>query len=321
MNKAIALTLLGLALGTGAVVWLGVGHIVHTVMKIGWIGLFCVVAWQCAVFVLLGTAWWTLVPEIPLPIVTWGRLVREGGETCLPFSEVGGLIFGARAIMLSGVDYTEAGASSIVDVICEGIALVPFLLFGLVMLLARKPGSSLILPLAAGLAVLVAGGGVAFLLRRRLARLLRDGAARLLRPWVKDSPERAGAIERATDELFRRYRRIISASLVHLLSWFGGGGNVWITYHLLGATPSFLDAFAIESTLSGALAISFMVPAGLGVQELTYVGVGGLFGMPAHLSLSLSLIRRARDIVIGAPSLLLWQAFEARKLHRGDADA
>jgi uncharacterized membrane protein YbhN (UPF0104 family) len=107
---------------------------------------------------------------------------------------------------------------------------------------------------------------------------------------------------------------------VHLLCWFGGGGNVWITYHLLGAAPSLVDAFAIESISSAVLATSFIVPARLGVQELTYVGVGRLFGMPAHLSLSLSLIRRARDIIIGAPSLLLWQGFEVRKLHRGDAD-
>lgn len=101
-----------------------------------------------------------------------------------------------------------------------------------------------------------------------------------------------------------------------MVVWLGAGHIV----HTVMTIGSFLDAFAIESTLSGVLAIGFMVPAGLGVQELTYVGVGRLFGMPAHLSLSLSLIRRARDIVIGAPSLLLWQAFEARRLRKGDAD-
>lgn len=320
MRKTLAAALAGLALGTGAVIWLGAGHILHTVLKIGWLGLVYVVAWQFAVFVLLGAAWWVLVPSVALRTVIWGRLVREGGETCLPFSELGGLVFGARAIMLSGVDFSTAGASSIVDVICEGIALAPFLLFGLVMLLARNPGSSLVLPLALGLGALLIGGGVAFLLRSKLAAFLHNGVARQLQPWVRDAPERAGALESAIDGLLHRYKRVVCASLLHLLSWFGGGGNVWIAYHLLGATPSIIDAFAIESILSGVLAIGFLVPAGFGVQELTYVGVGTMFGMPAHVSLSLSLIRRARDIVIGAPSLLLWQGTEAWKVHQGHAD-
>jgi len=76
---------------------------------------------------------------------------------------------------------------------------------------------------------------------------------------------------------------------------------------LLGARPSVLDAVTIEAILSG-------VPAGLGVQELTYVAVGKLFGMPAPISLALSLVRRTRDILIGAPALLAWQTLEARNL-------
>ncbi len=38
--------------------------------------------------------------------------------------------------------------------------------------------------------------------------------------------------------------------------------------------------------------------------------------MPAHLSLSLSLLRRARDIVVGAPALVSWQVAEAAALRK-----
>jgi putative membrane protein len=279
-----------------------------------------VVAWQLAVFVALGIAWWVLVPKVALPTVIWGRLVREGGRNCLPFSELGGLVFGARAIMLFGVDFTIASASSVADVICEGIALAPFLLFGLIMLLARAPGSSLLLPVALGLGALLAGGGIAFLSRQNLAKFLRNSVARRLRRWIPESPERVSAVEHAINKLFHRYPRIVCASLLHLHCWFGGGGNVWIAYHLLGATPSLIDALAIESILSGALAVGFLVPAGLAVQELTYVGVGQIFGMPAHISLSLSFIRRVRDIAVGAPSLVLWQGLAARSLQQDNAD-
>jgi len=42
--------------------------------------------------------------------------------------------------------------------------------------------------------------------------------------------------------------------------------------------------------------------------------------MPAHISLALSLVRRARDILIGAPALLAWQTLEAKNLPN-NADA
>jgi len=64
------------------------------------------------------------------------------------------------------------------------------------------------------------------------------------------------------------------------------------------------------------LGVGFLVPGALGVQEVSYIGLGAAFGLPPQLSLSLSLIRRARDIIIGIPALALWQVLEARQLRR-----
>ncbi len=318
MSKTVLwAALVGLAVSTGAVLWLGAGQILHAILSIGWLGLVYVVSWQLAVFVLLGVAWWVVCPGASLWIVVWGRLVREGGVTCLPFSEVGGLAFGARAVMLGGLSFARAAASSIVDVITEGIALAPFLMFGLAMLLARKPGSSLARPLAIGAAGLLLGSALVLWQRRRLTRLLRRSTAWLLHRWVKEAPQRAEELHRAIDDLFAQRGRVAGASALHALCWCAGAGNVWISYHLLGAKPTILEALAIESCFSGILSVGFLMPGGLGVQELTYVGIGRLFGMPAPLSLALSLIRRARDLIIGGPALLVWQGIEAKQLwHR-----
>ena len=310
----LGIGLAGLALATAVVIWLGAANVFQVVLRIGWLGFFYVVAWQLAVYVVLGVAWWVLCPGLGFGITIWGRLVREGVTVCLPFSEIGGLLGGAGAVMLGGADFASAGASSIVDVACEGIGLAPFLLFGLGMVLVRNPGSMLALPMAAGIGLLLVGGFVAYRLRARIGRLLRAGFAKLLHSWVRDAPQLAADVQHGVEGLFHQRSRIVWASLVHVLGWCGGGGNVWIAYHLLGANPTVLDALAIESILSGVLAIGFLVPAGLGVQELTYVGVGHLFGLPADLSLALSLIRRARDITIGAPSVISWQLLEARAL-------
>jgi uncharacterized membrane protein YbhN (UPF0104 family) len=109
---------------------------------------------------------------------------------------------------------------------------------------------------------------------------------------------------------------VASACVVHFLSWCGGGGNIWIAYHLLGAPISVVDALAIEGILSSIMGVGFLVPGALGIQEVSYVGLGAAFGLPPHLSLSLSFIRRARNIIIGIPPLAAWQVLEARQLRR-----
>jgi putative membrane protein len=317
MNRAvtIAAAVAGAALLAGIIIAFGAGHVVHAVTAIGWRGLAYVIAWQLAVYGLLGVAWRQLVVGGNSWLTIWGRLVREGGETCLPFSEIGGLLLGARALMLGGIPFAEAAASSISDILSEAIALGPFLLFGLLILVADHPGSKFVLPLALGLVLLLAGGAAAYGLRGHLAKLLHAATTHLLKPWSSSAPADADALRDTLQSHLTQPVRMATATILHLAAWCGGGGNVWIAYHLLGAHPSVIDALAIEAILSGVLAVGFLIPAGLGVQELTYVGVGRLFGIPAHVSLALSLIRRARDIAIGAPALVSWQIFEAKGLN------
>jgi hypothetical protein len=61
-------------------------------------------------------------------------------------------------------------------------------------------------------------------------------------------------------------------------------------------------------------AIAFLVPVNAGVQEAGYAGLGAIFGVPPELSLGVSLVRRARDLAVGVPILLVWQLLEMRRL-------
>lgn len=311
----IAIALIGLALATVVVTWLGSSKVWHAILTLGWQGICWVVLWQLTVFCLLGVAWWVLSPGVSVPIVIWARLVREGGENCLPFSEIGGMVFGTRALVLGGADFAPAVASSVADVVTEGIGLVPFLAFGLIVL-ALKGHSSYVVPMSVGLAVLLIGGGLAFAFRAQLARLFHLGLTRLLRNWTRNAPECADELESALQRLFQQRWRVAGACAVHFLCWCGGGGNIWIAYHLLGAPIGMMDALAIEGILSSIMGVGFLVPGALGIQEVSYVGLGAAFGLPAPLSLSLSFIRRARNIIIGIPPLLAWQVLEARQLRR-----
>jgi hypothetical protein len=58
----------------------------------------------------------------------------------------------------------------------------------------------------------------------------------------------------------------------------------------------------------------FWCPELLGVQEGRYILLGGLLGIPGEIALSLSLVRRIRELALGVPALIIWQFMEATGL-------
>ncbi len=68
-------------------------------------------------------------------------------------------------------------------------------------------------------------------------------------------------------------------------------------------------------------AIAFLVPVNAGVQEAGYAGLGAIFGIAPELSLAVSLVRRARDLALGVPILLVWQFLEMRRLRAATRSA
>ena len=305
-----------MGVGILLIVWLGAGKVAQAVLSVGWRGFAILVAWQLLVIVVIATAWRLLCPGASLWRVIWARLVREGGCNILPLSEIGGLVFGARALALAGVPGPLAIASSIADVTAEFAGEIPFILFGFFILIARAPGSLLLVPICLGVALVGAGAAALIWAERHSGALFHGIGRRIAARFLARGAERADAVQLEFDRLFARTRRLGAAAGLHLAGWIGGGISVWITYRLLGGRIGVVSAMALEGLLSGALGVAFLVPAGIGVQEVSYVALGQLFGMPAHLSLSLSLLRRARDIAIGAPALVSWQALEARWLRR-----
>src|ERR1700743_2927774 len=79
-----------------------------------------------------------------------------------------------------------------------------------------------------------------------------------------------------------------------------------------GGQVSLTDALALEALLCTLRSIAAFVPAALGVQEAGYAMLAPLFGLPAEMGLAVSLLTRAREIVIGIPALLYWQGIEGR---------
>jgi len=313
---SIALAIFGLMIGTGLAAWYGFGAIGKAVLSVGGGGfaLFCL--WQCVVFLILAAGWYMVVPPggRQFSMFAAGRMVRDSAGCCLPFSQVGGFLLGARAAALRGLPWTTATLSMVVDLTAEFISELLFAAAGLGVLLVEMSDGSMTLPIAAGIvAVLGLGWGVFRLHGRALPVLVRFGQ-RILGDWAKGGLTGASVEDLA--EMYSHTGRLAVATLIHLAGWVGKGIGNWLAFRLLGADLGLIDALAIEGLLHVLLIPAFIVPGYAGVQEAGYAGLGALFGLPPEISIGASLLRRARDIALGIPILIVWQLVEMRRLRQ-----
>jgi len=311
---SIAFAVLGLMGGTALAAWFGFAPIGKAILSVGGGGfaLFC--AWQLVTIALLGFAWWTVAPDkaADLPAMIWGRMVRDSAGCCLPFSQVGGFLLGARAASLRGLSWGMVTISMVVDLTAEFISELLFAAAGALVLLHHMADGRETVPIAAGIAAALGLGWAVFRLHGKALPVLVKFGERILGDWATGGLTGASTADLAS--LYSRSDRVATATGMHLLGWVAKGIGNWIAFRLLGADLSLLDALAIEGLLHALLIPAFIVPGYAGVQEAGYAGLGALFGLAPEISIGVSLLRRARDIAIGIPILLVWQVWEMRKL-------
>ncbi|ACI51591.1 conserved hypothetical protein [Gluconacetobacter diazotrophicus PA1 5] len=324
----ILLAFLGLALITGCTAWLGAGSVLKAILSIGIVGFGATVLAQLAVDAVLGLAWHAACREIGLVHLTAARMVRDAAATCLPFSQLGGILVGIRATGAPpsprtggrAIEWPEAASANIVDLTTEVIGQVVFVLIAVVFLVAHQQSSPFAKPVIIGTVLLAMGIGGFIWTQQHGGTILKRLASGLSRniatQWHSAMLSSADTLQQNLDAVWSHPGRIAEAAATHLIAWIGSAGAVWVAYYFLGAHLSLGDAIAIEGVACGIMSASFLVPAGLGVQEAAYIALGSAFGIDPSISLGLSLLRRGRDLAIGIPVLLLWQASEMRVLRR-----
>ena len=311
----VAVAILGILLGTVLVGYFGFAEVGHALFAVGWLGFLAIVAYHLAGIAFLGFCWYLLAPDAaPLRAFLWGRLIRDSGSEVLPLSQLGGFVMGARATMLMGVGSAVAVASTIVDVTLEVLGQLGYTAIGLGILAELRPETPLIGETAIGIAVGLAAVMGFIAVQRRGSRLVERALWRVARRWSRGA---AAAVRPIHDELAAIYRRrgaLLLASLLHLASWVASSVEAWFALHLMGADPGIAAVVVLESLLYAIRSVAFAVPNAVGVQEGAYIMLGAGFGLTPEIALALSLLKRARDIVIGVPALLAWQAIEGRRL-------
>ncbi len=308
---------LGLALFTALIAWFGAAEITDALLVIGW-GILAVSLFRLALLTFDLLSWRVLLDSgnrRSFARLFWIRWVADSINTLLPVARVGGEILRAHMLHRRSVDGAVAGASVMVDVTAGIFTQLLFSVVGVIaFVLVVGAGESTNLNLSIGLVLFGLGVTGFYLVQRsglfsvlaRVAGQTIDGAA-----WRKLT---GAAIEfdTATTALYQNKSAVALCCFWRIVGWVSGTAEVWLILYLLGHPVSFAEAFILESLGQAARSAGFMVPGGIGIQEGGLLLIGAHLGLTPELALALSLAKRAREIIVGVPCLIVWQLAEGR---------
>jgi putative membrane protein len=312
----IAAALVGLAVAVWLLLHIGIEPVFAAVASVGIGGFALICLYGTAVVGLMGSGWLALLPDRqPRDFLTFivARQMRDSAGDILPFSQFGGIVIGARYAILRGVSAPLSFASMVADVTTELMAQIAFIFIGVALGISELRASPAMGPYAnillLGSFLLVPGIAAFVFLQQRGGAFAERLAARFLPAAVKQTAE----IGRAMVAMYHSPARLAASSTIHLLAWIASGVGIWISVRLIGGHINIFQAIAIEALLAALRSATVFVPAAIGVQEAGYAALMPLFGLGPEIGLAVSLLKRARDVVVGVPVLLVWQAMESRR--------
>jgi putative membrane protein len=312
---------IALIVGLGVMIVLiaheGALSIIKVLSQAGWTLLWLIPLH--AVPLLLDAVGWRAIIFARCKVLTlFGiAIVRQAVNGLLPVANIGGEIVGIRLLARSGVDATWAAASVIVEVLLTVIGQYLFVALGVIFLLQITQAMRLSVELLFGLAASapVIALLIALLRHGSVFERLQRVAVRVLGPNVQASGllERGANVDSAIRNLLRARVRLASAFGWQFAGLLAECVETWAALRCLGVSVGFSQALILESLTQAARQFIFIVPAGLGVQEVGLVAVGHVLGIGSDVAIAVSLAKRMTRIVFGVPALLAWQWIETRE--------
>jgi putative membrane protein len=303
----------GVAAGVWTIGTVGLAALARAAAALGPGGFVALCAMSLLLMIVLGAAWLAAMPGAGiarLGLFAWARTAREASNDILPFSQIGGLVIGMRTLTAAGLPSVPAAAAMIVDLTTELASQGVVTLFGLAVvgerLMAGEAAVGAAAWTGAALALAMLGGFV--VLQRPLLSLAGRVAARV----APDARLPFAAVRAELDAIYARPRAIAASLLLNLAGWVLSAAIGWATLAMMGTPVPFARMLALESLIFAVRSAAFMIPGAIGVQEAAYLLLSATFGIDPHATVALSLVKRARDVAIGVPVLLVWQAREWR---------
>jgi putative membrane protein len=236
------------------------------------------------------------------------RWIREAVNGLMPVAQIGGEVVRTRLLARGGVAMTRAAASCALDVTLELAAQVVFTLLGVGLLAAAAPRSPLLRLASASVVVLV----LILLALVGARRLIGSGRLDAVGAWIARRVGRPLSGQPPAIGFRPSRRQQGRGFLWHLLSWLLGAVETWAALAALGLRPSVQEAVVVESLGQVVRAAAFAIPGAVGVQEGGLILICGIFGVAPAAAVAVSLVRRLREVALGAPGLLAWRLAERK---------
>lgn len=329
MKKRPFLQFLLWILGLALLVW-----IVYTIpLNETWAALRQLRGWQIGALVIanllvllaLNGRWWLLLRglgyNLPYLILAGHRMAAFGISYFTPGPQFGGEP--AQVILVErehGVPRSAALTAVSLDKTLELTVNFAFLLAGIfVVLQAGVFGDSLAMGTAVLALTLLLGFPLFFLVAtwrgwQPLTRLWRRGKRLPPARW-RGFYDRAGQMVLSSEEQATRFCRerpftLILALIVSILSWLAMVAEYWLMLTFLGGPVTAVTTIILLT----AARIAFLLPApgGLGTLEASQLLAFAAVGLNPAIAVSLSLLIRGRDVLLGAAGL--W--WGSRRLQR-----
>jgi putative membrane protein len=315
--RLAAALLLGIAVLAAVLLHFDMGVVIASLARAGLGGFALVVAAGLAAEVVLAAGMIPLLPQpVPLPMVVAARQLRDSSADVLPITQLGGVVLAARALVLAGMDATQASAVVIADLTTETFAQGLYVLVGVAASLSLLIHSAALSPYVGAMlggALFLSAGSIGF-------ALLQVGGSR----WAERIGEKlfsakvnhARSFRDAIHAIYRRRGRLAVSMVLQLAGWIASGLWLWVIFRVMGLTAGLWTAIAIQALVEGLRSATVFIPASVGIQEVGYAALAPVFGLTPEIGIAVSLLRRARDIIVAVPVLLLWQMLEGRRAGR-----
>ena len=312
--------LIGILILTLLIFWQGFTEIFGLLFESGFSLLFLPIVWMPSLIVAV-ISWYQLFPNKIVPqfkelfLALWvGRAIN----TILPVATIGGEIAKARLLIFWGRPAITVSASVLVDKTVQALALIPWAIIGISLLIYLAVDNKLAMLLMLGTLILGLGiAGFIFFQRTGIFSFFATiiGKFHTADSWDKITLK-ASDVDKSVNEIYGNKKKFIVSILWRTLGLILQTSEVWLACYLLGHPINLIEAIMLKSLTSIITDLAFIIPNGYGVQEGGYLVLGVLIGLTPEFSLALSLATRIRELIIDIPGLLYWQHIEVKYFRR-----
>ncbi|MBI1883824.1 MAG: flippase-like domain-containing protein [Chlamydiae bacterium] len=304
MNRKKLLLLLGVGLFIYLTTSVGWRPIVDEIHKLKWnfIPLFLIYAFICT----LDSLGWRFgfkagACRVGLFQLFWIRVAGEAVNNTTPTGYVGGEPVKAMLLKRHGIPMTEGLASLVVAKTTLTLSQILFVFIGLGLAFARLEISAtvrfvlltamIVLTLLVSLFLFFQGRGLFSWIAKTLIRF------KIAHHFLIRIMEKILELESHIETFYKASKkRFLLSFFFHFLGWLAGILEIYFILRCLHLPLGVWDAFVIEALHQLIRGLAFMVPGNLGTQEGGNLFIFRLFNLGSVWGLTVSLIRRIREI-------------------------